>query len=238
MERDWKQHLSVIAACKPCTTGQRNFNSSKIVNGENANLGDAPWQVALTLTKSGLGQFCGGTLINENWVLTAAHCTDACTGTPVKCDGNYLYAHIGLLDLGNTGNDNDRSKVNRCAWRHERKHGRALTWIFFRNILHPEYSTSDTGLISYDFALLNMRDGFDLPNIENAVPACLPASSLTINSGDNVSEIQTILSLNRLNQNKSNPSVSLFHSFWRRDGASWQQENQDLLFFKRFVWFI
>lgn len=57
----------------------RNGNFTKIVGGTNANAGDAPWQVALT---SGTGsnifqaQFCGGTLINSNWVLTAAHCTE------------------------------------------------------------------------------------------------------------------------------------------------------------------
>ena len=72
--------------CQPCTgsrgNGFRNGNFSKVVGGENANLGDAPWQVALTMLKEFLlfgiydKQFCGGTLINAKWVLTAAHCTE------------------------------------------------------------------------------------------------------------------------------------------------------------------
>ena len=57
----------------------RNGNFTKIVGGTDAGWGDAPWQVALT---RGTGtsifslQFCGGTLINSDWVLTAAHCTE------------------------------------------------------------------------------------------------------------------------------------------------------------------
>ena len=71
--------------CVACSGSSRNGkpmrkgNFTKIVGGTNANAGDAPWQVALT---SGTGsnifraQFCGGTLINSDWVLTAAHCTE------------------------------------------------------------------------------------------------------------------------------------------------------------------
>ena len=57
----------------------RNGNFTKIVGGTNAGSGDAPWQVALTSRASSSiywYQFCGGTLINANWVLTAAHCTE------------------------------------------------------------------------------------------------------------------------------------------------------------------
>ncbi|XP_061632006.1 chymotrypsin-like protease CTRL-1 [Phyllopteryx taeniolatus] len=45
---------------------------NKIVNGENAVPGSWPWQVSL---QDGRGfHFCGGSLINQNWVVTAAHC--------------------------------------------------------------------------------------------------------------------------------------------------------------------
>uniref|UniRef100_A0A673L6L5 Chymotrypsin-like protease CTRL-1 n=1 Tax=Sinocyclocheilus rhinocerous TaxID=307959 RepID=A0A673L6L5_9TELE len=46
---------------------------SSIVNGQNAISGSWPWQVSLQVTHLGF-HFCGGSLINQNWVLTAAHC--------------------------------------------------------------------------------------------------------------------------------------------------------------------
>ncbi|NXX23532.1 CTRL protease, partial [Podargus strigoides] len=46
--------------------------SERIINGQTAVSGSWPWQVSLQ-TRSG-SHFCGGSLINENWVVTAAHC--------------------------------------------------------------------------------------------------------------------------------------------------------------------
>lgn len=49
----------------------------RIVGGQNAAITDYPWQVAIT-TASGQ-QYCGGSIIDEYWVVTAAHCLG---GTP------------------------------------------------------------------------------------------------------------------------------------------------------------
>ncbi|XP_040265432.1 chymotrypsinogen A-like [Bufo bufo] len=56
-----------VPSIKPVITGY-----ARIVNGENAVSGSWPWQVSLQ-DYTGF-HFCGGSLINSLWVVTAAHC--------------------------------------------------------------------------------------------------------------------------------------------------------------------
>jgi secreted trypsin-like serine protease len=73
--------------------------STKIVGGRPAGAGTHPFQVAL-LFKSRpdnfLAQYCGGTLIRENVVVTAAHCSDFVTAGEVQ-------VLPGTQDLNGTG---------------------------------------------------------------------------------------------------------------------------------------
>ena len=59
--------IILLAAC-----GVRPTSSSRIVGGTVAPINDWPWQAMLRRTSG--GQFCGGSLIRPEWVLTAAHC--------------------------------------------------------------------------------------------------------------------------------------------------------------------
>ena len=61
---------SIAAGCvDDPQTSERN---DEIVGGTATTIAQVPWQVALT-TNSGF-QFCGGSILNASWVLTAQHC--------------------------------------------------------------------------------------------------------------------------------------------------------------------
>ena len=58
--------MFVIVSC-----GVRLIPESRIVGGSQSSPGRWPWQALLVYTGQAI---CGGAIINEIWVLTAAHC--------------------------------------------------------------------------------------------------------------------------------------------------------------------
>eukprot|EP00112_Aurelia_sp_Birch-Aquarium-sp1_P017384 Seg402.2 transcript_id=Seg402.2/GoldUCD/mRNA.D3Y31 product=Ovochymase-1 protein_id=Seg402.2/GoldUCD/D3Y31 len=53
--------------------GVPSFQSSRVIGGYDARPGAWPWQVALYYNG---GFHCGGSLVNANWLVTAAHCVE------------------------------------------------------------------------------------------------------------------------------------------------------------------
>jgi len=61
-----------VARILPSDSVQESQFPWRIVGGEDATPGEFPWQISMVRPDGAHG--CGGTIINDQWVLTAAHC--------------------------------------------------------------------------------------------------------------------------------------------------------------------
>ncbi|MDQ7016384.1 MAG: trypsin-like serine protease [Gammaproteobacteria bacterium] len=69
--------------------------TNRIVGGTPSVAGAYPWMVSL---QDNLGHFCGGSLIADRWVLTAAHCTFDFNNTPLPASQLHVAIGINMLD--------------------------------------------------------------------------------------------------------------------------------------------
>ncbi|XP_043784377.1 chymotrypsin-2-like [Apis laboriosa] len=79
-----------------------NYNP-KIINGEDAKEGEIPYQVSLQKKFSSF-HFCGGSILNENYVITAAHCMQGKSAEDVKVVS-------GTINLAIPRYENDVHKI-------------------------------------------------------------------------------------------------------------------------------
>ena len=85
--RAWSVVLILAAAflLLPAVLAQ-DEGPPRIIGGDVAGPGEWPWQIAIVTKGSNpySGQFCGGSLIDEEWVLTAAHCVTGETPNTIQ----------------------------------------------------------------------------------------------------------------------------------------------------------
>ena len=104
----------------------------RIVGGDKADIRQHPWQVALDIERGGL---CGGSIIADHWVLTAAHCFDVPTG-----------AGIGRVKAKEV-----RAKAG------ETNYKTGGTWMDIeRLVVHPSYHP-ETRTFEHDIALIKLK---------------------------------------------------------------------------------
>ncbi|XP_065204624.1 venom protease-like [Planococcus citri] len=131
--------------------GKTSRTTQNLYRENNATLGDWPWLVAIGYrTSSDRGPMfkCGGSLISDRWVITAAHC--------VQGIGNLIVKIIRVGDFN----------LN-----HENYDGASPKDIPIEDIvLHPEYSTNPT---INDIALLRLRQHVTFNELIR--PICIPS---------------------------------------------------------------
>ena len=81
---------------------KKQLNLPKIIGGITALPGEKPWMASLQIDGE---HFCGGSLIDSNWVLTAAHCIEDLRPS----DENALRVRVGITDLEDSGSGATRT---------------------------------------------------------------------------------------------------------------------------------
>ena len=142
--------VSGLSAAVPASATR----AQRIIGGDEIPITDAPWQVALINSQQNYGtvydgQFCGGSIINERWIITAAHCLS-------DYRGSFLGVFAGNNDLNvPTGTD----VYTAASWK-----------------VHPDYDSGPKNDKVWfdDIALVRLRSTLDFG--EDIEPISLPTA--------------------------------------------------------------
>ncbi|WP_164016471.1 trypsin-like serine protease [Pyxidicoccus trucidator] len=128
--------MSLVVGCGPEVVEEKHpqepvaSSAQEIVGGTNTTIAANPWQVSLQ-SSSG-SHFCGGSVLNANWILTAQHCVNS--GGSISKPGRVL---AGSTTRNGTGQARTVAEV----------------------VVYPGYVTPELGK---DVALLRLSTPLDL----------------------------------------------------------------------------
>ncbi len=115
--KSWILGAALVAGASIASSGpavaQEFCSSDRVMGGCSVSIGDFPWIVSLNQANARNrfeGHFCGGSVIADRWVLTAAHCVDSLA--PNAPAGFEIYANSASLQAGGVAYDVDRIFVH------------------------------------------------------------------------------------------------------------------------------
>eukprot|EP00092_Neocalanus_flemingeri_P107358 GFUD01137800.1.p1 GENE.GFUD01137800.1~~GFUD01137800.1.p1 ORF type:complete len:395 (-),score=97.10 GFUD01137800.1:165-1349(-) len=160
----------IKAAVDPsCRCGERQFSnfeqlfSTRVIGGEEAGVNEFPWAALLSIQARGkVPERCGGSLINDRFVVTAAHCI------PLSADMD-ITVYLGEHNT-RTSQETTTFKTTARPYRYQK---------------HWSYKLDrKKGNLVYDFALLELTEPVDWARYPHIRPVCLPGEEERDYSGE------------------------------------------------------
>lgn len=143
----------------PCST-MGDCDAVRIVGGENTDIGEFPWQVHFR-KKADLKGFCGGSIINKDFVLTAAHCF---SGHQAESQGTGnkggIFVALGAHETERYSRTNAKGYIKKMPY----KHGRRFSDVE-QIIIHEGYNDAN--------------HYFDISLVKLALPVAYPSTELS-----------------------------------------------------------
>ncbi|XP_016375881.1 suppressor of tumorigenicity 14 protein homolog [Sinocyclocheilus rhinocerous] len=141
-----------------CNCGKKAYTKSRIVGGQEADVGEFPWQVSLHVKNT--AHVCGASIISEQWLVTAAHC--------VQDDAKIKYSQPGTWEAY-------------LGLHTQREKQKATKKLLKQIIPHKNYNSHT---YDNDIALMEL----DSPVTFSATirPICLPTATDVFPAGETV----------------------------------------------------
>merc|ERR1712215_166597 len=139
--------------CGRMPTGNQE-SGDYIINGQQADKNEYPWMALVQVAVTNGIMDCGGSLISNKWMLTAAHCTNGSKASDIQ-------VVLGLYRMSNL----------------EYK----KRWNIVEVINHPNFEMIKHPILGYikvnfDFALLKLEEPVDFFTNQHIRPICLPTN--------------------------------------------------------------